>query len=137
MRTDGRSGHTVFLGYVFWIFGFIGLHRFYYGKPVTGAIWALTLGLLLIGWIVDLFLVPDMNEEANHRFAEGPTDFNLAWVLLILLGTLGIHRFYQGKFLTGFIFLFTLGICGLGVLYDLFTLNTQITEANLQARSRA
>jgi TM2 domain-containing membrane protein YozV len=57
---DGMSTsietHSVLVGYVLWIFGFTGSHRFYYGKPITGTIWFFTAGLLLIGWIIDLFL---------------------------------------------------------------------------------
>jgi len=132
MHQDNEtSDHSTFLGYIFWIFGFIGLHRFYFGKPISGAIWALTLGLLFIGWIIDLFLIPDMTDEATQRFPGGKYDYNLTWILLVVLGVFGVHRFYQGKILTGVLYLVTLGLCGLGVLYDLFTLNRQIADANL------
>ena len=44
--------HSKLIGYVLWIFGFTGSHRFYYGKPVSGTIWFFTVGLLLhIGWL--------------------------------------------------------------------------------------
>ncbi|MEK9808015.1 MAG: TM2 domain-containing protein [Halieaceae bacterium] len=125
------SDHSIFLGYVMWVFGIIGLHRFYYGKPISGAIWALTLGLLFIGWIIDLFLIPDMADEATQRFPGGQYDYNLPWILLVLLGVFGVHRFYQGKILTGLLYLVTLGLCGFGVLYDWFTLNRQIADLNL------
>ena len=38
--------HSKAIGYLLWIFGFTGAHRFYYGKPVTGTIWFFTFGLL-------------------------------------------------------------------------------------------
>ena len=41
MRQDT---HSKTIGYLLWIFGFLGAHRFYYGKPVTGTIWFFTLG---------------------------------------------------------------------------------------------
>lgn len=30
-----ESTHSVFMGYLLWIFGFIGAHRFYYGKQLS------------------------------------------------------------------------------------------------------
>ena len=30
--------HSKVIGYLLWIFGFMGSHRFYYGRPVTGTI---------------------------------------------------------------------------------------------------
>ena len=56
--------HRKTIGYVLWIFGFTGSHRFYYGYPVMGTIYFFTLGLLFIGWIIDLFLIPEM-ESVN------------------------------------------------------------------------
>jgi len=44
--------HSTFMGYLLWIFGFTGAHRFYYGRPISGTIYFFTLGLLFIGWIV-------------------------------------------------------------------------------------
>src|SRR5512137_2851443 len=122
--------HSVLVGYILWIFGFTGAHRFYYGKPVTGAIWFFTCGLLLIGWIVDLFLIPSMDRAADRRFAAGPVNYSVAWILLTFLGAFGIHRFYLGKWVTGLLYLLTLGLFGLGYLYDYWTLNSQISERN-------
>ena len=39
-----QDNHSKVIGYLLWIFGFLGAHRFYYGKPVTGTIWFFTLG---------------------------------------------------------------------------------------------
>ena len=126
--------HSVLIGYIAWIFGFMGLHRFYFGKPLSGIIWFFTLGLLFIGWIVDLFLIPSMDRQAQRRFTPGPTDYTIAWLLLFFLGLLGIHRFYLGKWGTGIIYLFTGGLLGIGWLYDLCTLNSQVSERNMQQR---
>ncbi len=122
--------HPVLVGYLFWILGFLGAHRFYFGKPLTGAIWFFTGGLLLIGWIVDLFLIPAMAEEANRRYRPGRIDHTVSWLLLIFLGIFGVHRLYMGKIFTGILYLFTGGLFGIGYVYDVVTLNTQIEELN-------
>jgi len=73
-----QKSHSKVLGYLLWIFGFTGSHRFYYGKPVTGTIWFFTFGLLGIGWLIDLFLIPSMDAEADLRFTVGPIEYNVA-----------------------------------------------------------
>lgn len=122
--------HSVLMGYLLWIFGFLGAHRFYYGKPITGTIWFLTLGLLFIGWIIDLLLIPGMDRRADQRFLAGPKDYNLSWILLTFLGLFGVHRFYLGKWITGLIWLLTGGLFLIGYLYDYWTLNEQIDQVN-------
>ena len=124
-----QDTHSVLLGYLLWIFGFIGAHRFYYGRPVSGTIWFFTLGLLFVGWIIDLFLIPGMNDDASYRFEDGPLDYNIGWILLTFLGIFGIHRFYMGKWLTGIIWLLTGGLFLIGYLYDYWTLK----EAHIKA----
>jgi len=118
------------VGYILWIFGFIGSHRFYFGRPVSGTIYFFTLGIFLIGWIVDLFLIPGMDRAADAKFSSGTKDYTISWVLLTFLGIFGIHRFYLGKWITGLIWLLTGGLFLIGLLYDLWTLNTQIDEVN-------
>jgi TM2 domain-containing membrane protein YozV len=118
------------IGYLVWVFGFIGAHRFYYGKPVSGTIYFFTLGIFFIGWIVDLFLIPSMEREADIRYVPGPIDYNLAWILLVFLGFFGVHRLYLGKIGTGILYLLTFGLFGLGYIYDMWTLNDQVTLIN-------
>lgn len=125
-----QPSHNIVLGYLLWIFGFIGIHRFYYGRPLTGILWFCTLGLFFIGWIIDLFLIPAMARAADSRFAKGPLNYNIAWLLLIFLGLLGIHRMYQGKWLTGILYLLTGGLFLLGIIYDYLSLNGQVAEQN-------
>lgn len=125
-----NNTHSRTIGYILWIFGFMGSHRFYFGKPLTGTLWFLSFGVFGIGWIIDLFLIPSMDEEADRRFKDGPIDYNVAWVLLTFLGFLGIHRFYMGKIVTGILWLATGGLFTFGWLYDLWTLNDQVDEVN-------
>ena len=63
--------HSIVVGYLLWLLGFFGLHRFYYGKKLTGIIWFFTAGLLFIGWIIDLFLIPGMDRRAELRYRSG------------------------------------------------------------------
>ncbi len=128
-----RDTHSVVIGYILWIFGFMGAHRFYFGKPVTGTIWFFTLGLFFIGWIVDLLFIPAMDREASIRYCPGSTDYTIAWILLTFLGVFGIHRFYMGKWFTGILYLLTGGLFLVGYLYDYWTLNKQVDLINRYA----
>jgi TM2 domain-containing membrane protein YozV len=126
--------HSKVVGYLLWIFGFTGSHRFYYGKPISGTIWLFTAGLLVIGWLLDLFLIPSMARGADRRYVAGPIDYSLAWILLTFLGVFGLHRLYMGKWGTGILYLVTLGLLGIGLIYDFWTLNSQISELNLPSQ---
>ena len=122
--------HPVLVGYLFWLLGFIGAHRFYFGKPLTGILWFFTGGLFLVGWIIDLFLIPQMADEANARFATGRVDYTVTWLLHLFLGLFGIHRLYMGKIFTGILYLLTGALLGVGYVYDTLTLNEQVQEVN-------
>lgn len=126
--------HNLAMGYILWIFGFMGAHRFYYGRPVTGTIWFLTFGFFLIGWLVDLALMPSLDRSADLRYEAGPVDYNLTWILLTFVGVFGIHRIFMGKYLTGLIYFLTLGLLGFGILYDYWTLNEQLDAVNAERR---
>ena len=128
--TQASDTHSKTVGYILWLFGFTGAHRFYYGKPVTGTIWFFTLGLLGIGWLIDLFLIPAMDRQADLRFQSGRVNYSVAWILLPFLGFFGVQRMYMGKWVTGLLYLCTLGLAGIGYLYDYWTLNDQITVVN-------
>jgi TM2 domain-containing membrane protein YozV len=128
--------HSKTIGYALWLLGFSGAHRFYYGRTLTGILWFFTGGFFLIGWIVDFFLIPSMDREADFHYQTGRIDYSIAWLLLTFLGALGIHRFYQGKIGTGLLYLCTLGLLGLGGVYDFLTLNDQIDEQNRRALLR-
>lgn len=125
--------HSKTIGYLLWIFGFTGAHRFYFGKRISGLIWLLTLGLLGVGWLIDVFLIPGMDRKADARYTAGPVDYSLAWVLLTFLGPFGVHRFYMGKWVTGLLWLCTAGLVGIGWALDFWTLNNQVDEINRRA----
>lgn len=143
--------HSKVIGYILWIFGFMGAHRFYYGRQITGTIWFFTLGLLFVGWIIDLFLIPSMDRDADRKYRAGRINYSIAWLLLVIIpvNLLGLHRIYMGKVLTGIIW-FGFGMLTIAgaltgplwfllaipyaafLLYDFLTLNGQIDELNRQ-----
>ena len=129
------NSHSMIFGYVLWLIGFTGAHRFYYGRPLTGAIWFFTAGLLGIGWLIDAFLIPGMDQDAARRYRPGSCDYSVAWILLVFLGWLGIHRFYQLKIFTGLLYLLTGGLFGVGYVYDILTLNEQIDELHYRQQA--
>lgn len=58
------------MSYLFWllcVFGFCGIHRFYNKKWITGFLWLFTFGLLGIGQVIDLALIPFWNDENMSR----------------------------------------------------------------------
>lgn len=127
------DSHSMLMGYLLWLFGFLGAHRFYYGKKVSGVIYLCTLGLLGVGWLFDLFWMPMLARSARRRYFDGPYSYDFAWVLQTFLGVFGLHRMYLGKWATGVIWLLTAGLFGLGYIYDYLTLNEQVSLANQSA----
>ena len=43
----------------------------------------------------------------------------IAFLLCLLLGYIGAHKFYEGKIIFGIIYILTLGFWGIGILIDL------------------
>jgi len=41
--------------------------RFYVGRHASGLVWLFTFGLFGVGWIIDVFLIPEFVEEHNKR----------------------------------------------------------------------
>lgn len=64
------------------------------------------------------------NSNVNTLSAGGGRAKNkwVAFFLCLFLGVLGVHRFYEGKIGTGLLYLFTMGLGGIGVVVDLIIL---------------
>jgi TM2 domain-containing membrane protein YozV len=59
-------------------------------------------------------------------------DKTIAYLLwcACFVGVCGLHRIYNGKYGTGFLWLFTFGLVGIGQLVDLFTIPGMVEDAN-------
>jgi hypothetical protein len=54
--------------YLLWFFlGGLGVHKFYLGRPGLGILYALTLGLLGLGLLWDLFTIPGQVRDSNRK----------------------------------------------------------------------
>jgi len=59
----------------------------------------------------------------------------LLW-LACLFGLCGLHRFYLGRPISGFLYLITLGFLGIGQIIDLARLDTMVEGSNLAISER-
>lgn len=67
----------------------------------------------------------NVNTNTNTVNAYMQSKARNKWVAVLLcffLGGLGAHKFYEGKTGMGILYLFTLGLCGIGVLIDFISL---------------
>lgn len=81
------------------------------GKPVTGE----TNFCPECG--APLKIANYQNKPASNRTNEDR--WLIALILCILVGSLGVHRFYTGNIVTGVLMLITLGGCGVWTIIDL------------------
>ena len=56
------------------------------------------------------------------------------YTAFFLGGMLGFHHFIRGKTCLGFIYLGTMGICGLGLLFDMFAIPFYARDLEPQVR---
>lgn len=73
--TDTVKEKTTRTAYLLWlvsIFGWLGFHRFYLNRPLTGLLWIFTLGIYGVGCLADLFLIPGMVETENQKVLSMP-----------------------------------------------------------------
>lgn len=78
---------------------------------------------------------PTVPVNINVNIPQGPThQSGTAYALwcACLIGFCGLHRFYLGRPLSGILWLFSLGLLGLGQLYDLITMKQLVRKANTQ-----
>ncbi len=59
-------------------------------------------------------------------------DTFITYLLWFFFGLLGVHQFYMGKVGRGLLYLFTAGVFGIMVIWDLFTIPAQVRQVNAQ-----
>ena len=99
------KGKNLILAYILWWFlGWLGLHRFYLGKPFTGIafIGLIILGLfvgiiawlsLIVWWFLDAFLVCQYVQKANSSIDGSnlcPSQADVGWIVILMLWLTGI-----------------------------------------------
>jgi len=80
-------------------------------------IWSFLLSILIINALTGIIL-PIVMAVTVAR--EGRKSYVTAYAFLLHWGMLGIHRFYLGRYVSGIIWLFTGGLFGIGVFFDIF-----------------
>nr|DAW56625.1 MAG TPA: TM2 domain [Bacteriophage sp.] len=59
----------------------------------------------------------------------------ISLVLCLFLGYLGVHKFYEGKTKLGILYLFTVGLCGIGWIVDTIRLALKLVSSTNHAAS--
>ncbi|MDX3809944.1 MAG: TM2 domain-containing protein [Bosea sp. (in: a-proteobacteria)] len=70
-----------------------------------------------------------MNQQ-NVIFQIPLKSIGIAYLVWLLLGFWGGHKFYLGRPMIGLLYLLTFGFLGVGVIIDLFTIPSQVRVAN-------
>jgi len=83
-------------------------------------------------YIILIVILAVIAYVVNRNSSSTCKSSSVAYLLWLLsgFGILGFHRFYLGKIGTGFLWLFTGGLLGIGAFFDLFTLGGQVDRYN-------
>jgi TM2 domain-containing membrane protein YozV len=99
---------------------------------LTGSFLAIVL-VVYIGLVIVLPIFLHANARKKGLLKSKGT----AYILLLSgLGVFGVHRFYAGRVGTGMLWLFTGGLFGIGLFFDLFLTSSMIDDVNRQGQGQ-
>lgn len=79
-------------------------------------------------------LIQDLSEQQQMLFSSqyqsAKKERDTVLILSVILGYLGVDRFMVGDMGMGLLKLFTVGLCGLLWLFDIFTIRGKVDELN-------
>jgi len=114
--------HLHLFGMPFGRFGRFGGHFGRFGlHPFTPIFCILIIALFILG--------PRLGNRRNSMNTN-PRDTGIAYLLLLLGGVLGLHKFYLNRPGWAVVYMFTGGLFGVGLVCDLFTLPAQVRRCN-------
>lgn len=125
VRKAGAQTHSLGTAYIMAAppFGLFGAHHYYLENYGLGITYTCTLGIFGIGWIVDLFRMRGLVKASNDPTSDHGMTKITAYVLCVSpLGLFGAHHFYLKRYLNGGFYVCTLGLFGIGWIFDMFRL---------------
>ncbi|CAD5112164.1 DgyrCDS1399 [Dimorphilus gyrociliatus] len=104
--------------------GLVGAHHYYLRNYGRGVLYTLTLGLLGMGWLMDIFRMSILVKRANLKLEE-PENIECkqkyigdAYTFWLPFGLLGFHQYYLRRWSWGIAYSLTFGLLGIGWLVD-------------------
>lgn len=67
-------------------------------------------------------------DQFSNELTDDLSSYKTELLLCIFLGWLGVHKFYKGKIIMGLLYMFSLGLLGIGWLIDIIVLIVKIVK---------
>jgi len=113
--------------------GLLGVQHYYLGRYLVGLYYTFTFGGLGVAWFMDCCRIPSLVKEYNESLFKGVSGkkrLDDAYMYLVPFGFLGFHHFYLHRYGWGLLYMFSLGLLGVGWLIDIFRLPILVKEFN-------
>lgn len=67
-------------------------------------------------------------DQFSNELTDDLSSYKTELLLCIFLGWLGVHKFYKGKIIMGLLYMFSLGLLGIGWLIDIIVLIVKMSK---------